>query len=311
MTGMLWWALCGALLAGGLLALVTGIVGTAQPRRISRWARWRVRAADSARSGAMPLRLLAPGAGLVFVVVWLLSGVFMAALLLGLSVVGVPWLLTPAASAKARISQLEALSDWAQRLADVLHLGFGMEQALVTGRKNPPAALAREITDLADKLQAGWSAEEALRDFADALDDITADKVCASLALCARDSGPGLAQCLEDLAASVREEVASRRKIEADRAKARTAVRWMTVIAVLIVPCGFLVPNYTAPYATVIGQLVMALLGLAFAGVLLWMRSLATHRPVARFLIADPRSRVKHAAEPKPVLVPAGVEVRQ
>ncbi|MEU8893704.1 type II secretion system F family protein [Streptomyces sp. NPDC048442] len=298
MSGMLWWALCGALLAGGLLAVVLGAVGTTQPKHLGIAARWRVRVRASAGSrGAVRYRVLLPAAGTVFVAVWLLSGVFMAALLLGGAVVGVPWLLTPTASTKARISKLEGLADWAQRLADVLHLGFGMEQALVTGRKNPPPALVREVTDLADKLQAGWTAEEALRDFADELDDITADKVCASLALSARDSGPGLAQALEDLAASVREEIASRRKIEADREKARTAVRWMTLITVALVPCGFLVPDYTAPYATFVGQLVMALLGMAFVGVLLWMRSLATHRPVARFLIADPRSRVKQAQQ--------------
>ncbi|MFI5808726.1 type II secretion system F family protein [Streptomyces sp. NPDC051561] len=311
MNGVLWWALCGALLTGGLLAVVLGLVGTTQPRRVGALARWRVRVADSAgTNGQMPYRVLLLAAVGVFVAVWLLSGVFMAGLLLGGSVVGVPWLLTPTASTKARIGKLEGLADWAQRLADVLILGFGMEQALITGRKNPPPALAKEVTELADKLQAGWTAEEALRDFADELDDITADKVCASLALSARDSGPGLAQALEDLAASVREEVASRRRIEADREKARTAVRWMTIITVALVPCGFLIPSYTAPYATLLGQLVMALLGLAFIGVLLWMRSLATHRPVARFLIADPRSRVKQAQQAPQETEVEGVGVR-
>jgi Flp pilus assembly protein TadB len=294
MSGVLWWALCGALLAGGMLTAVLGVAGTTAPKRVGALARWRVRVKDSSGSrGTIRYRVLFPAAVAVFVAVWLLSGVFVAALLVGGAVVGVPWLLTPTASTKARITKLEGLADWAQRLADVLHLGFGMEQALVTGRKNPPPVLAREVTELADKLQAGWTAEEALRDFADDLDDITADKVCASLTLAAKDSGPGLAQALEDLAASVRKEVASRRKIEADREKNRTAMRWLTAMTLALVPCGFLVPNYTAPYATLLGQLVMALLGMAFVAVLLWMRALATHRPVARFLVPDPRSRVK------------------
>ena len=46
----------------------------------------------------------------------------------------------------------------------------------------------------------GWRPADALREFADALDDVTADKVVAALILSASDRGPGLAQALEDLA---------------------------------------------------------------------------------------------------------------
>ncbi|MEV6400954.1 type II secretion system F family protein [Streptomyces sp. NPDC051907] len=206
-----------------------------------------------------------------------------------------PWLLATGSAAR-RIAKLEALGEWTQRLSDVLRLGLGLQQALVSGRKNAPPALHGEVSELADKLQAGWQAREALEDFAQQVDDVTADKVCAALALCAIDSGPGLAQALEDLAASVRDEVAARRTIEADRAKSRTAVRWMTIISLLVVLAGFAVPHYTAPYATGLGQLVLALLGGAFAAVLAWMRSLAGHRPVPRFLVSDPRSRVRQPA---------------
>jgi Flp pilus assembly protein TadB len=247
------------------------------------------------------VRLLAVAGLLVAGLVWLVTGVFVAGVLLGASVVGVPWLLSPAASPTARISKLEGLAEWTQRLADVMRLGFALQQALVSARKNPPAAIADEVEDLADKLRAGWHPREALEEFADQLDDVTADKVCAALALCAVDAGPGLAQALEDMAASVRDEVAKRRQIEADRAKSRTAVRWMTLISLGVVLGGFAVPDYTAPYGTVLGQLVLALLATAFAGVLVWMRSLSGHTPVPRFLVADPRSRVR---QKEPVVTP-------
>ncbi|MFH8627532.1 type II secretion system F family protein [Streptomyces vietnamensis] len=297
--GALWWTLCGVLIAGGVLAAIIATIGTTTPRTAGRAARLRTAWTGGAggQREAARRRALLTAAGVTFVVVWFVSRVFVPALLLGAGVVGVPWLLDAGSGGKARITKLEALAEWTQRLSEILRLGFALEQALVTSRKNPPAALAEEVAELADKIKAGWLPVEALRDFADRLDDVTADKACAALMLCAVDPGPGLAQVLEDTAAQLREEVAARRKIEADRAKSRTAMRSMTLICVALVLVGFLIP-YTAPYGTVLGQLVLALLGAAFAAVLWWTRKLASHTPVPRFLINDPRSRVR---QPEPV----------
>ncbi|MFH9958964.1 type II secretion system F family protein [Streptomyces roseolus] len=292
--GALWWTLCGALLAGGVLAAIVATIGTTAPKTPGRTARLRAAwsGGPAGQREAARRRALLTAAGLTFVVVWFVSGVFVAALLLGAGVIGVPWLLDAGSGGKARIVKLEALAEWTQRLSEILRLGPALGQALVTSRKNPPAALTDEIAELADKIKAGWSPEEALRDFAGRLDDVIADKVCAALILSAVDQGPGLAQVLEDTSAQLREEVATRRKIEADRAKSRTAMRSMTLICVALVLVGFLIP-YTAPYATALGQLVLALLGAAFAAVLWWTRKLASHTPVPRFLVLDPRSRVK------------------
>ncbi|MCX5231489.1 type II secretion system F family protein [Streptomyces sp. NBC_00233] len=304
--GALWWTLCGSMLAGGLVAAVVATIGTTAPKGQGRTARWRAEwsGGPDGQQRAARRRLLIVAAVATTAVVWLVSGVFVAALILGGSVIGVPWLLSSATSAKGRIAKLEALADWAQRLSEILRLGFALEQALITSRKNPPPAIEAEVGELADKLKAGWLPVDALRDFAGRLDDVTGDKACAALMLCAVDPGPGLAQVLEDVAGQVREEVAARRRIEADRAKSRTAMRTMTLICMALILIGFLIP-YTAPYATLLGQLVLALLGAAFAAVLWWTRKLATHQPVPRFLINDPRSQVKQPGPAEPVEVPA------
>ncbi len=216
-----------------------------------------------------------------------------------------PWLLAPTRGAAARIGTLEALGDWTQRLANVLRLGRGLDEALLLSRKGCPEAIAEEVGDLVDRLQVGWRPADALRLFGDRLGDVTADKVVAALVLSASDRGPGLAQALEDLAESVHEEVARRRAIEADRAKPRTTMRWMTVITLGVVAAGFLVPSYTAPYGTLLGQLVLAFLAAAFVGVLVMMRQIADHKPVPRFLITDPRSAV---TPPEPVTAPTAAE---
>ncbi|MFH9016061.1 type II secretion system F family protein [Streptomyces sp. NPDC017943] len=300
---LLWGLLCGMAIIGGLIGFVAGVVGTTAPRRAPLRQRWKVLRVGKERSEDVRLRrrTIAALAAAVFVAVWLVSGNFVGGALLGAAVIGAPWLISPGQMAQERIGQLEALSEWTQRLAGLLRLGMGLEQAMITSRQGAPEELAPQIINLSDRLRLGWRPDGALRAFAEELDDVTSDKVVAALILSVNDRGPGLAQALEDLAGTVREEVAKKRAIEADRAKPRTTVRWMTIITVGIVVAGFFVPSYTKPYSTLLGQLVLAFLTAGFIGVLALMRQLGSFRRIPRFLITDPSSTVRlpaPAAEP-------------
>ncbi|MFF4482926.1 type II secretion system F family protein [Streptomyces sp. NPDC001520] len=296
---------CGMAVVGGLVALIVGLAGTTEPPRPGLMARWRARKSGQPDPVEQRMRRQALlGAGITLgLAVWLVTGVFMAGVLTGLAVVGVPWLLSPTTSSAAGIVRLEALSHWARQLADGLRVGRGLQQALIASRRGAPAVLEEPVAALADRLQLGWAPEDALREFADELGDVTADKVVAALILSISDRGPGLAQSLEDLAETVREEVGKRRKSEADRSKPRQTVRWMTFITLGLVGMGFLVTGYTAPYGTLLGELVLAAVTAGFIAVLTWMRSLAEYRPIPRFLVPDPRSRVR--GTPDPVAVEA------
>ncbi|GHE34334.1 type II secretion system F family protein [Streptomyces capitiformicae] len=304
---LLWGLLSGMAVVGGLIGVVVGLVGTDAPRRTPFWQRWRGQQGNSEQpqDAALLRRALTVAAAVVFAAVWLVSGNFVGGALLGAAVIGVPWLITPAQIAQERIGQLEALSEWTQRLAGLLRLGMGLEQAMITSRKTAPSELQVQIVNLSDRLRLGWRPEDALRAFGDELDDVTADKVVAALILSVNDRGPGLAQALEDLAGTVRDEVARKRSVEADRAKPRTTVRWMTLITVGVVVAGFFVPSYTKPYATVLGQLVLALLAAGFVGVLALMRQLGVFRRIPRFLVTDPTSTVRLPAPTVPE-IPAG-----
>jgi Flp pilus assembly protein TadB len=292
---LLWGLLSGMAVIGGLIGLVAGLVGTTAPRRAPLRQRWQAlrTGPEQAEDVRLRRRTLAALAVVVFVTVWLVSGNFVGGALLGAAVVGVPWLIAPAQMAQERIGQLEALSEWTQRLAGLLRLGMGLEQAMMTSRQGAPDELAPQIITLSDRLRLGWRPQEALRAFAEELDDVTADKVVAALILSVNDRGPGLAQALEDLAGTVRDEVAKKRAIEADRAKPRTTVRWMTIITVGVVMAGFFVPSYTKPYSTLLGQLVLAFLMAGFIGVLALMRQLGSFRRIPRFLVTDPSSTVR------------------
>ncbi|MER5915625.1 type II secretion system F family protein [Streptomyces sp. NPDC001982] len=302
---LLFGLLSGMAVVGGLVGVVVGLVGTTAPRRAPLRQRWQALRAGKNQSEDARLRrrTLTVAAVVVFVAVWLVSGNFVGGALLGAAVIGVPWLIAPAQMAQERIGQLEGLSEWTQRLAGLLRLGMGLEQAMITSRQGAPDELAPQIINLSDRLRLGWRPEQALRAFADELDDVTSDKVVAALILSAGDRGPGLAQALEDLAGTVREEVAKKRAIEADRAKPRTTVRWMTIITVGVVVAGFFVPSYTKPYSTLLGQLVLAFLTAGFVGVLALMQQLSSFRRIPRFLVTDPTSTVRlPAPAPEPDL---------
>ncbi|MQS15179.1 type II secretion system F family protein [Streptomyces kaniharaensis] len=302
---MLLFVLCGLLVAAGLVALVAWARGSEQAddqdggdgeERDNPLA-GRAHVLWYGAPGTAPARMVRlrriqlPLALLGGPLAWLFTGVPLTALLAALAVFGLPWLFDTTRSDTHRIERLEALSEWTQRIADVLLLGVGLNQAIVTSRRTAPAALEDEIGELAARLQARWRPEEALRAFADSLADATADKVLAALVLRAGDSGPGLARALADMADSVREEVRQRRAIEADRAKHRTTIRWLVGIITLVVTIGAFNTDYTRPYSTLVGQIVLAVVAALFVAIIAWMRALAAHPPVPRLLVADRRSR--------------------
>ncbi|MEU9040180.1 MULTISPECIES: type II secretion system F family protein [unclassified Kitasatospora] len=298
---MLLFALCGLAVAGGLVALAAWSRGS-EPGDEDAAARTNPLAGRAhvfwygAPGAAAPrmVRLRRVQLPLALVggpLAWLFTGIPLTALLAPLAIFGLPWLFDTTRADTHRIERLEALSEWTQRIADVLLLGVGLNQAIVTSRRTAPAALEDEIGELAARLQARWRPEEALHAFADSLADATADKVLAALVLRAGDSGPGLARTLSDMADSVREEVRQRRVIEADRAKHRTTIRWLVGIIVLVVTVGSFNTEYTRPYGTFLGQLVLAVVAALFVAIIAWMRALASHPPVPRLLTPDRRSR--------------------
>lgn len=271
-------ALGGALIVAGLIGVVVGLVpqpvrmAAPRPPRLSR------RFVVSRRTGA----LLAGGA-VGGVVIALLTGWLLAALLVPVAAAGLPVLLS-AGGAQKRIGRLEALEGWVRSLSGVLTAGVGLEQALIATLRSVPEPIRAEVGRLVARLRARWSTEAALSAFADDLDDATGDLIVANLILGARRRGSGLASVLESLAESVAADVRARRQIEADRAKPRTTARWVTIITVVVLVALGLTGQYVAPYRTGLGQVVLAVLLAAYAGVLVWMRQMAAGRPLPRFL---------------------------
>nr|WP_223303259.1 type II secretion system F family protein [Aeromicrobium tamlense] len=217
------------------------------------------------------------------VLAFAITGWVLALVATPVAFVGLPVLLS-SSSAQQRIVRLEAMEEWTRTLAGVLTVGVGLEQALVTSLRSTPAAIEPEVTRLVSRLRARWKTEDALRAFADELDDATGDLVAANLILGAQRRGAGLASVLEGLAESVAADVRARRQIEADRAKPRATARWVTLISVGVLVVLAISGTYVEPYRSPLGQVILVLLLTAYVATLVWTKRMAIGRPMPRFL---------------------------
>lgn len=268
-------ALAGASIVGGLIALVVGLTPSEIVERPPRQRRMK----------PLPRQtqgLLAAGT-IVGLIAVMITGWAMALVLVPIAFVGLPALLS-SGPAQSRIERLEAMEEWTRSLSGVLTVGVGLEQALVATMRSTPTAIAPEVTRLVARLRARWATEQALRVFADELDDSTGDLVAANLILGARRRGAGLASVLDGLAESVAADVRARRQVEADRAKPRATARWVTIISASVLVVLAVSGTYVEPYRSPLGQVILVGLLAAYVGLLVWMKRMAIGRELPRFL---------------------------
>lgn len=281
MSAWLTGALMGGLLALGGLAFVEGMrkvppqqkkVKLAASDKDTAWTRLPARTRQIIIFGMI--------SGLIFALV---TGWVIAIVLIPATIIGLPWLLS-SGDAEARIERLEAMEEWTRSLAGVLTVGVGLEQAIVATLRSAPKEIEPEVNLLAARLRARWPTADALRAFADDLDDSTGDLLAANLLLGAQRRGAGLASVLESVAVAVGEDVRSRRMVEADRAKPRATARWVTIITLAVLFFMFFFTNMLEPYRTGIGQVLLSLLLAAYVGALIWMKSMAKGKKLPRFI---------------------------
>lgn len=283
-------ALTTAAVLGGLLLVIVGLQQVQETELAGRPSSPRALRVRAAVTGALMngpglqrrrIQLaVAVGGGML---AFLVTGLALMVLAVPVAVLGLPRLLGTPASA-ADVDRLEALEEWTRNLAGVLAVGVSLEQAIAASLRSTPEPLRPQVQTLVARLATGWQTDAALRAFAGDLDDATGDLVAASLILSARRRGAGLVSVLDGLAASVAEDVRTRRQIEADRAKPRSTARAVTFITLAVLALLTLNRTYMQPYTSPLGQVLLAALLTAYVGALLWMRQMTTGTPAPRFL---------------------------
>ena len=200
---------------------------------------------------------------------------------------------------------LEGLEQWTRRLSDMLTASRGLEDALEASARQAPAAIEPAVAALARRLAARAGAEPALRAFAADIGDPAGDRIAAALIIATGRRGGAVRDVLNSLAVMLARDVAARREIEADSAQHRTTVKWLTLFVLGFTVFAMLNRTYSAPFGTVTGQIVMALVVALYAGGLCWLHHLGSSRHralLARRLsgrsppVAPVRSRTAAAA---------------
>ncbi|MGH8983554.1 MAG: type II secretion system F family protein [Acidimicrobiia bacterium] len=278
-----------------LVPVALGLVfGAGLVVAVAAWRGFEVR--DPPRGSGLALRRLVGVGSLPPVLTGLVALALtrwpVGALLAGGGVAVLPRVFAGRASRQARLARVEALAAWAEQLRDTLSGAAGLEETIVATIKVAPAPIRPELTRLAHRLQHDQLVP-SLRDFADALADPLADLIVSALILAADKQVKDLAALLGTLADAARDQAAMQLRVDAGRARTRTAVQIITIFTV-----GFalvmvtLNRGYLDPFDSFGGQLVLAAVGACFGGAF-WMME-----------------HMSRAPEPERVLVRAGAGVQ-
>lgn len=269
-------ALCGAMVGFGALVLALGVRGTdpSLSRRVRRWP---------ARIEGLSQRLIL--AALAAAGVGLLSRWPVAAGLAAAFGFAAPSVFGGMPARRAAIARTEAIAAWTEMLRDTMAGAAGIEQAIVATAPVSPPAIRAHVVNLAARLERDRLAT-ALRDFADEMADPTADLVVAALVLASEKQARRLGELLGALATSARQQATLQLRIDAGRARTRTASRVITVFT-LGFALGLVVLNrgYLTPYDSARGQLVLAAVGACFGAAFWWLAAMARSAAPERFLL--------------------------
>lgn len=281
--GVLLAAVCGVLVAGGLVLAVAGLFTPPSTGAGSAAGLWR-RLAGSRTGRAIGRRwwqaLLAVVAGTLAAAVtgWPVLAVVVPAVGYGL-----PLLLS--APANRDLALLEALDRWVRTVGSLLPTGRSIPDAIRVSVRQAPALLAPELRLLVARLDDRWTVEQGLFALADDLASADADAVIAALALAAQRGGTGAAATLAALADNISDRLRALREIETERAKPRIVVRQVALITVVVLGLALVFGgSFFEPYGTEPGQILLATLVAAYLGSLLLLRRMTLPRPRTRIL---------------------------
>ncbi|MET8332450.1 type II secretion system F family protein [Streptosporangium canum] len=190
-----------------------------------------------------------------------------------------------AAEERTAMRRLEGLAAWTESLRDTIAGAAGLEQAIPSSIRAAAPMLRPHLRALVDRLHTRMPLPDALRLFADELDDPSADLVVAALILNSKLRGPGLRDVLGALAVSAREELDMRRRVEAERRSTRRSVQIVVGTAVAFaVALVVFNPSYVEEYDNTLGQAVLVVVAGFFGAGFAWMRRLAHFDKPARLL---------------------------
>ncbi len=182
------------------------------------------------------------------------------------------------------IERTESLATWAEMLRDTLIAGQGITETIRSTAEVAPLPIRSEIHTLARRVQ-HQHLTSALRDWADEMNDATADLIASVLMLAATRSSRDVGSLLTAMAQLARDRVAMRLRVDARRASTRSEARSLVGFSALFFSfLALFSGSFVKPYANAGGQVVLAIV-LSMAGLAIWwLGTLGRFEPVPRVL---------------------------
>jgi Flp pilus assembly protein TadB len=272
-------AVVGVLAASGIWIAIAGLAGVPVPDRQRRTVNvdglwWRA--------------TLVVAAGLASLAV---TGWPAAAVLAGACAWVAPMLVGVRAGRDRLTRRSEAVASWTEMLRDTIASHAGLQEAIAVTARVAPAPIRPEVQALAARADRE-SLTDALRQFAEDLDDPVADLVVASLVIAAERQAQRLADLLGQIAMAAREQAAMRLRVETGRARTYASSKALVVITFgLAVMLLLFAPSFMEPYDSFTGQMVLVGIGLLFAGALWGLVLLGRPAEAPRLLAGIERRR--------------------
>ena len=216
---------------------------------------------------------------------WVVAG--LAALAAGLAL---PAIRRNRQAQRAQLARAEALPAWCEMLRDTLTgSAHGLETVIKVTASVAPLPL-RADTDILVSNLGRLSLDDSLRAFAERVADPVCDQVVMGLLV--RGSGD-LASVLSSIAASARQELEVRGRVEAGRSGLRWTARVIIGITLLLAGGIALIHgDYLAVYSTPLGEVLLAVVVGVFAAGLWLMERVTRGAPPPRLLSLDTEAQL-------------------
>ncbi len=184
------------------------------------------------------------------------------------------------------VDRSEAIAAWAEMLRDTITAVSGLEEAIVATAHLAPPQIRPPVADLVLRLQR-QPLSASLAQLAEDLADPTADLVIAALSLAARGEAKELGELLSSLADTARDNASMRVRVDAVRARTRTAVRIISGVTVATVALLLLLNRvYLEPFGTAAGQVTLVVIFSGFGAGLAWLGAMSRYKSPERFIVA-------------------------
>ena len=175
-------------------------------------------------------------------------------------------------------ARLDGIAKWLEDLRDTLRSStIVADEALEQVARRPPDPIAPALGRFALRRRQGFSTDEALEELGAELDHPTSDAAVAALRMVVGGTAGAarLQRTVGALAASARDEVRARERIDRTRAVYRSSMKRLIVVgAVLVGYLRWMAGDLLAPYDTPAGQVALLVPVAMWTGCVLWLRRL-------------------------------------